>query len=81
MRDYWLSRMFFDLQQPALAAEFKADRQAVFARYPLDERVKQALLEDDAPFLAERTNAYLLRYYFFAIGMKDAEFIKRLRGG
>ena len=81
MRDYWLSRMFFDLQQPALAAEFKADRQAVFARYPLDERVKQALLEDDAPFLAERTNAYLLRYYFFATGMKDAEFIRKLRGG
>ena len=81
MRDYWLSKLFFDLQQPALAAEFKADRQAVFSRYPLDERVKKALLEDDAPFLAERTNAYLLRYYFFATGMKDAEFIRRLRGG
>jgi hypothetical protein len=73
--------MFFDLQQPALAAEFKKDRQAVFARYPLDEQVKKALLEDDAPFLAQRTNAYLLRYYFFATGMKDAEFIRKLRGG
>lgn len=81
MRDYWLSKMFFDLQQPALAAEFKQDRQAVFARYPLDERVKKALLEDDAPFLAGRTNAYLLRYYFFATGMKDAEFIRKLRNG
>jgi hypothetical protein len=81
MRDYWLSKMFFDLQQPALAAEFKADRESVFKKYPLDERVKKALLEDDAPFLAERTNAYLLRYYFFATGMKDAEFIRKLRGG
>lgn len=81
MRDYWLSKLFFDLQQPALAAEFRKDRKAVFARYPLEERVKQALLEDDAPFLAERTNAYLLRYYFFTIGMKDAEFIQRVRGG
>ena len=43
VRDYWLSKMFFDLQQPALAAEFRQDRQAVFARYPLDERVKKAL--------------------------------------
>lgn len=81
MRDYWLSKMFFDLQQPALAAEFKANRKAVYEKYPLEERVKQALMEDDAPFLAERTNAYLLRYYFFATGMKDAEFIRKLRGG
>ena len=81
MRDYWLSKMFFDLQSPALAAEYRQDRESVFMKYPLQERVKQALREDDAPFLAERTNAYLLRYYFFAIGMKDPEFIRRLRGG
>ena len=81
MRDYWLSKLFFDLQKPALAAEFRKDRQAVVSRYPLEERVKQALREDDAPFLAQRTNAYLLRYYFFATGMKDAEFVARLRGG
>ena len=81
MRDYWLSKMCFDLQQPALAAEFRKDRESVFRRYPLEERVKQALREDDAPFLAGRTNAYLLRYYFFAIGMKDPEFVRRLRGG
>src|SRR5437763_5492259 len=31
MRDYWLSKLFFDLQQPALAAEFRADRDAVLA--------------------------------------------------
>ena len=43
--------------------------------------MKKALLDNDAPFLAERTNAYLLRYYFFTIGLKDAEFINRLRGG
>ena len=23
MRDYWLNKLFFDIQQPALAAEFK----------------------------------------------------------
>jgi len=81
VRDYWLSKLFFDLQQPALAAEFKADREAVLEKYPLEERVKQALRANDAPFLATRTNAYLLRYYFFTIGMKDAEFIKKVRGG
>ena len=59
MRDYWLSKLFFDLQQPALAAEFRADPDSVLSRYRLDERVKRAVIEHDAPFLAERTNAYL----------------------
>jgi hypothetical protein len=79
-RDYWLSKLFFDLQSPALQAEFRTNQAAVLARYPIDERVKKAIAEHDAPFLAERTNAYLLRYYFFAVGMKDDEFIRRLNG-
>ena len=81
MRDYWLSRLFYDLQSPALASEFRSDREAVIARYPLAEDVKEALKENRVPFLAERTNAYLLRYYFFAAGMKDDEFIRRLNHG
>ena len=81
MRDYWLSKMFFDLQQPALAAEFRADRDSVLDRYPLSPEVRSAIAESNVPFLAERTNAYLLRYYFFATGMKDAEFIRKLRSG
>ena len=61
MRDYWVSRLFFDLQAPAAAAEFRAHRDAVLRRYPLAENVRRAILEDDVPFLAQRTNAYLLR--------------------
>jgi hypothetical protein len=80
MRDYWLSKLFFDLQSPALAAEFRADRDKVLARYQLEQAVKDAIARVDVPFLAERTNAYLLRYYFFATGMKDDEFIRRLNG-
>lgn len=81
MRDFQLSKMFFDLQQPASAAEFKSDRAKFMAKYSLGEDVQAAIARNDAPFLAERTNAYLLRYYFFTIGMKDAEFIKKLNGG
>jgi hypothetical protein len=80
MRDYWLSKLFFDLQSPTLQTEFRANPRAVLAKYPLDERVRRAISEHDAPFLAERTNAYLLRYYFFAIGVKDDEFVRRLNG-
>ena len=78
MRDYWLSKLFFDLQSPALAAELRANAAAVLSKYPLEERVKRAIAEHDVPFLAARTNAYLLRYYFFATGMTDEEFIRRL---
>jgi len=81
MRDYWLSKLFFDLQSPAVASEFRANRDAVIERYPLADEVKSALRENRVPFLAERTNAYLLRYYFFAAGMKDDEFIRRLKRG
>lgn len=81
MRDYWLSKLFFDLQSPTLAAEFRANRDAVLARYPVEASVKDALARNDVPFLAERTNAYLLRYYFFTIGLKDDEFIRRLNHG
>ena len=81
MTDYWLSKLFFDLQSPATAAEFRAEREKVLTRYALDERVKRALVENDVPFLAARTNPYLLRYYFFATGMKDDEFIRRLNHG
>jgi hypothetical protein len=62
MTDYWLSKMFFDLQSPAAAAEYRA-------------------LENNVSFLARRTNPYLLRYFFFAAGMKDDEFIGKLRDG
>ncbi len=32
MTDYWLSKLFFDLQSPAVAAEYRADRDKVLAR-------------------------------------------------
>ncbi|HEX7052962.1 MAG TPA: hypothetical protein VF211_03395 [Burkholderiales bacterium] len=81
MRDYWLSKLFFDLQQPALAAQFRADREAVLGRYPIDAETREAIARNDVPYLARRTNAYLLRYYFFAVGMKDDEFVRRLNDG
>lgn len=77
MRDYWLSKLFYDVQSNA--AEYRADRAKFLARYPLAPEVQQALLRDDVAFLARRVNPYLLRFYFGAAGMKDDEFIRRLR--
>ena len=81
MRDYWLSKLFFDLQSPALASRFRSDRETVLAQYAIAPEVREAIARNDVPYLAQRTNAYLLRYYFFAVGMKDDEFIRRLNDG
>jgi hypothetical protein len=78
MRDYWLNKLFFDLQQPPLAAEFKRDRDAVLARYPMSADLRRAVVDDDLAKLVPHVNAYLLRFYYAIMGVKDDEFIKRL---
>lgn len=81
MRDYWLGKLFFDLQNPAAAKEYRAGREQVLSRYPIRDEVKAAVLADDVTFLARRVNAYLLRFYFQSAGMPDEEFIRRLKAG
>lgn len=81
MRDYWLSKLFYDLQAPAIGAEYREDREKVLARYRISAEAKRALEQNDVPWLAQRINPYLLRFYCFGIGMKDEEFMRRLRDG
>jgi hypothetical protein len=80
MRDYWLSKLFFDLQTPAVATEYRANREAVLARYPLKPELRAAIAADDVATLAPLVNAYLLRFYFLVAGMPEAEFLRRIRG-
>jgi len=79
MRDYWLSKMLFDLQDPSAATEYRADRKAVMDRYPMTSEVRAAVEADDVAYLSHLVNPYLLRFYFFIAGMSDAEFVKRIR--
>lgn len=79
MTDYWLSKLFFDLQDPALRARYCADRRDVLRDYRLKPEVVAALLADDVSALAPLVNAYLLRYYFSYVGMPDDVFIGKLR--
>ena len=80
MTDYWVSKLFFDLQHdPALANTYRSDMPAVIDRYPIAPDVRQALLDDDLSKLAPLVNAYLLRFYFQVRGMPEAEFIEKLR--
>lgn len=80
MTDYWVSKLFYDLSQPGgPAAEYRANRETVLARYPLKPEARAAVLNDDVAALARLVNPYLLRYYFSLIGTPDEIFIKRLR--
>ena len=78
VRDDWLNKLFFDIQKPELAAQYKENREAVLSRYPLSAELHRAVLNDDLAALAPHVNAYLLRFYFAICGVNDAEFIRRL---
>lgn len=78
--DYMLSKLFYDLQNvKGLAARYRANRDDVLADYALDADVLDALARDDVVFLAQRTNGFLVRYYFVIIGMPEQVFIERIR--
>ena len=80
MRDYWLSKLFFDLQSsPPLGSEYRADRKKILDRYPLKPEVRKAVERDDVVFLASRVNPYLLRFYFVVAGMPENEFLAKVR--
>ena len=79
MTDYWLSKLFFDLQHdPELALAYRADMAAMIDRYRIKPDVRQALMDDDVAKLAPLVNAYLLRFYFQVRGMPQNEFMARL---
>ena len=81
MRDYWLSKLFFDLHSsPSLGEAYRTDRRKVLERYPLAPEVRAAVERDDVAALAPRVNPYLLRFYFVVAGMPEAEFLRRVRG-
>ena len=79
MRDYWLSKLFFDLQDPTVAAAYRTGRNEVLARYPLKPEVRAAVEQDDVAYCARLTNPYLLRFYFHMAGMPEEEFLRRIR--
>lgn len=78
MTDYWLSKLLFDLQSPDKKAQWTADQDAVLREYPLRPEIRQAVLDTDVAILAANVNAYLLRFYLSATGMKDDELMARL---
>jgi len=80
MRDYWASKLFFDLQNPIAADEYRADRKKVLDRYPLKPEVRAAIEADDVAYLSRLVNPYQLRFYFFVAGMPEADFLRRIRG-
>ena len=79
MRDYWLSKFFFDLQSPPAAEEYRADRAKVLDRYPLKPEVRAAVERDDVAYVSGLVNPYLLRFYFLVSGMPEDDFLRKIR--
>lgn len=80
MRDYWLSKLFFDLQNSTpLGEEYRDNPTKILDRYPLKPDVRAAVERGDVAFLAARVNPYLLRFYFVVIGMSEVEFLRKVR--
>jgi hypothetical protein len=75
--DYWLNRLFFDLQSPETMQAFRDDRAAVVARYPLEPIARDAVLENDvATLVARGVNPYLIRLYALAVRLPDEVFMR-----
>ena len=79
MRDYQLSKLFFDLQSPATAEAYRANRAQVLDRYALKPEVRAAVERDDVAYLSKLVNPYLLRFYFHMSGMPEDDFLRRIR--
>ncbi|MEX2453516.1 MAG: hypothetical protein WD470_02365 [Rhodospirillaceae bacterium] len=71
MTDYWLSKLFFDLQAPGMGKAWRDDRTKVLEDYPLSPEMREAVLKDDIRILAPHVNAYLLRFYLAISGYDD----------
>ena len=78
MTDYWMSKLFFDIQSPENLAKWKSDPDSVLENYPLSPEMRKAVLADDLETIAPHVNAYLLRFYFSISGTKDDELLARL---
>ncbi|MGH8642193.1 MAG: hypothetical protein ACRET6_10800 [Burkholderiales bacterium] len=79
MRDYQLSKLFFELQRPPAAEEYRAHRGQVLDRYSLKPEVRAAVERDDVAYLSRLVNPYLLRFYFHMSGMPEDDFLRRIR--
>ena len=79
MTDYWLSKLFYDLQSPDATRRWREGRTEILDAYPLSPEMRRAVLDDDIAAMAPHVNAYLLRFYCLVCNMEDSDFIARLR--
>ena len=78
---YLVSKILYRLHHRAedLAA-FRADRMAYLARYPLSEKLRDAIRDDDvAALYRSGTNPYLLRAHCIGVGIPENVSLAALR--
>jgi aromatic-ring opening dioxygenase LigAB LigA subunit len=80
---YFLHKLLWELRRdPALAARFRADPDAVLAGYELDPVERAAIVNRDFRTLYDRgANPYLLYFCALQIGVSRADYYAQLRAG
>jgi hypothetical protein len=79
MVDYWLNKLLFDLQSPAILAEYRAHRETVIGRYLLVPAARNALMNDDITMLVLRgVNPYLVRMYGYIAQVPEDSFLHQI---
>ena len=81
MTDYRLSKNVLRFAEPRSRGGVSRRPGKVLARYGLTPEVKQAVLANDVSFSPGARTPTSCATFFFAAGMKDDEFIRRLRDG
>jgi Aromatic-ring-opening dioxygenase LigAB, LigA subunit len=79
---YWLGKVLFELHHKADDLEaYKRDPEGYLRRYPLTERMKQAIMQNDvAGLYLSGVNPYLLRAHCIGMSIPEKESLAALRG-
>ena len=79
-RDYAFNKLCFDVQRDkALSDQLRVDPTALIARYELKPPIVAAIERRDPGYLSTLSNPVLLRYFFYFLGVSEADFVARLR--
>jgi len=79
---YWLDKVLYELHhRPEDRVRYRRDPEAYLRRYPLTEKMKRAILENDVAVLyLSGVNPYLLRAHCIGMRIPERESLAALRG-
>ena len=79
---YWLDKVLYELHhRPEDLVRYERDPEDYLGRYPLTEKMKRAIVENDvAELYLSGVNPYLLRAHCIGMRIPERESLAALRG-